>query len=138
MPKAGLTGILVQGSNGEAQHLSHDERSFAIKLTRDTLDEAGFKNTLVIAGTGAQTTRETKKLNEDAKAAGASHALILTPSTWAPKMNNDAILRFHREVRTIPVGYRAPLTNSDTPGGRRLANSNDGLQLPDRDRRDRP
>jgi 4-hydroxy-2-oxoglutarate aldolase len=93
-----VNGILVQGSNGEAQHLSHDERVLIIRLTRDTLDRNGFQHVLVIAGTGAQTTRETKKLNEDAKKAGATHALILTPSTWAKRMTKDSILRFHREV----------------------------------------
>ncbi|KAF9007643.1 hypothetical protein BDQ17DRAFT_1389080 [Cyathus striatus] len=93
-----VTGILVQGSNGEAQHLSHDERKQAIAFTRRTLDENGFQNVLVIAGTGAQSTRETKKLCADAKDAGASHALVLTPSTWPTQMTTDNILRFHREV----------------------------------------
>lgn len=98
LAKGGVNGILVQGSNGEAQHLSHDERVLAIRTTRETLDDNGFSHVFVIAGTGAQTIRETKKLNEDAKMAGASHALILTPSTWAKKMTTETILRFHREV----------------------------------------
>ncbi|KAF9565173.1 aldolase [Agrocybe pediades] len=98
LAKGGVTGILVQGSNGEAQHLSHEERKQAIALTRATLDENGFNNVLVIAGTGAQSTRETKKLCVDAKEAGASHALVLTPSTWPPQMTLENILRFHREV----------------------------------------
>ncbi|KAJ7127150.1 hypothetical protein C8R44DRAFT_780556 [Mycena epipterygia] len=98
LAQGGVTGILVQGSNGEAQHLSHDERKQAIKLTRQTLDDNGFKNVFVIAGTGAQSTRETKKLCADAKEAGASHVLVLTPSTWPPQMSVDNIIRFHREV----------------------------------------
>ncbi|PPQ65288.1 hypothetical protein CVT26_000248 [Gymnopilus dilepis] len=98
LAKGGVTGILVQGSNGEAQHLSHEERKQAIALTRKTLDENGFKNTLVIAGTGAQSTRETKKLCVDAAEAGASHVLVLTPSTWPPQMSVENIVRFHREV----------------------------------------
>jgi len=77
---------------------SHEERKQAISLTRKTLDENGFANVLVIAGTGAQSTRETKKLCVDAKDAGASHVLVLTPSTWPPQMTVDNILRFHREV----------------------------------------
>lgn len=68
-------------------------------MTRTTLDENGFNHVLVIAGTGAQSTRETKKLCADAKDAGASHALVLTPSTWPPQMTVDNIIRFHREVR---------------------------------------
>ncbi|KAL0956202.1 hypothetical protein HGRIS_002359 [Hohenbuehelia grisea] len=98
LAQGGVTGILVQGSNGEAQHLSRDERADAIRLTRDTLDENGFKNTLVIAGTGAQSTRETKILCADAAAAGASHVLVLTPSTWPPQMTAENVIRFHREV----------------------------------------
>src|SRR4051812_15604480 len=62
LARGGVTGILVQGSNGEAQHLSHEERRAAIALTRRTLDEGGFQHVLVIAGTGAQSTRETKKV----------------------------------------------------------------------------
>ncbi|KDR76378.1 hypothetical protein GALMADRAFT_247825 [Galerina marginata CBS 339.88] len=98
LAQGGVTGILVQGSNGEAQHLSHKERKQAISLTRQTLDENGYKNVLVIAGTGAQSTRETKKLCVDAKESGASYALVLTPSTWPPQMTIENILRFHREV----------------------------------------
>jgi len=106
LAQGGVTGILVQGSNGEAQHLSHEERKEAIRLTRETLDKYGFRNVLVIAGTGAQSTRETKKLCVDAKEAGASHALVLTPSTWLAQMSIENIVRFHREVADaspIPV-----------------------------------
>lgn len=113
MCQGGVTGILVQGSNGEAQHLSHEERKQAIQLTRQTLDENGYLNVLVIAGTGAQSTRETKKLCVDAKDAGASHALVLTPSTWPPQMSADNIIRFHREV-----GY-----NSTSPNRVLIVNS---------------
>ncbi|KAK0193571.1 hypothetical protein F5146DRAFT_926950 [Armillaria mellea] len=98
LAKGGVTGILVQGSNGEAQLLSREERIEAIKLTRKTLDENGFQNIVVIAGTGAQSTRETKQFNVDAKEAGASHALVLTPSTWPPQMTVDNVIKFHTEV----------------------------------------
>lgn len=94
-----MTGILVQGSNGEAQHLSHDERKETIRLTRATLDENGFQNVLVIAGTGGQSTKETKKLCADAKEAGATYALVLTPGVWPNQMNKERILKFHRDVR---------------------------------------
>jgi len=93
-----VTGILVQGSNGEAQHLSPDERKEAIRFTRKTLDENGFESVIIIAGTGVQSTRETKKLCFDAKVAGADYALVLTPSTWPPQMTRENIIRFHREV----------------------------------------
>ena len=99
-----MTGILVQGSNGEAQHLSHDERKDAIKFTRTTLNENGFGHVIVIAGTGAQSTRETIKLCSDAAEAGATFALVLTPSTWVPAMTREAILRFHRTASLVIDG----------------------------------
>jgi len=37
----------------------------------------------------------------DAKEAGASFALVLTPSTWAAQMTKDTIIRFHQDVRLI-------------------------------------
>lgn len=88
----------MQGSNGEAQHLSHEERSRAIRLTRKTLDENGFSNIVVVAGTGAQSTRETIKLCKDAAEAGAKYALVLTPSTWPNAMTTENIIRFHTTV----------------------------------------
>ncbi|KAJ3551559.1 hypothetical protein NM688_g4630 [Phlebia brevispora] len=98
LAQGGVTGILVQGSNGEAQHLSHEERKHAIRLTRQTLDENGFKDVLVIAGTGGQSTKESIKLCVDARDAGAAYALVLTPSTWPPQMTKPNIIRFHRTV----------------------------------------
>ncbi|KAH8834771.1 hypothetical protein DL96DRAFT_1701794 [Flagelloscypha sp. PMI_526] len=106
LAKGGVTGILVQGSNGEAQHLNPEERKAAIKLTRETLNKNGYANVAVIAGCGVQSTRETIKLTRDAQEAGATHALNLTPSTWVPAMNPDTIIAFHQEVASaspIPV-----------------------------------
>ncbi|THH00223.1 hypothetical protein EW026_g2273 [Hermanssonia centrifuga] len=98
LAEGGVKGILVQGSNGEAQHLSHDERRNTIRWTRDILDNNGFKDVVVIAGTGAQSTRETIQLCGEAKSAGASYALVLTPSTWPPQMSKANIIRFHQTV----------------------------------------
>ncbi|PCH42222.1 dihydrodipicolinate synthetase [Wolfiporia cocos MD-104 SS10] len=98
LAKGGITGILIQGSNGEAQHLSHEEKKEAIRVTRQTLDENGFQQVVVVAGTGALSTRETKKLCADAAEAGAGFCLVLTPSVWPGLMTPENILRFHREV----------------------------------------
>ncbi|KAI5990229.1 aldolase, partial [Pisolithus albus] len=98
LAQAGLTGIVVQGSNGEAQHLSHDERKQAITITRETLDENGYRDVVIIAGCGAPSARESKKLCADAKEAGANFVLVLTPSVWVKRMTRDAILAFHRDV----------------------------------------
>ncbi|KAG2157978.1 uncharacterized protein EDB93DRAFT_1199658 [Suillus bovinus] len=106
LAQGGVTGIVVQGSNGEAQHLSHDERKEAISLTRKTLDENGFQNVVIIAGCGAQSARETKKLCADAKNAGAAFVLVLTPSVWPGEMTKENIIRYHLEVADYsPLPY---------------------------------
>ncbi|KAG8789773.1 hypothetical protein FRC12_013281 [Ceratobasidium sp. 428] len=108
LANAGVAGILVQGSNGEAQHLSREERSTLIRHARSVLDEAGFdgktegkKRIVVMAGTGAQSTRETRTLRKDAAEAGAEFALVLTPSVWPPLMSKEAIIKFHQDVADV-------------------------------------
>ncbi|CAE6459736.1 unnamed protein product [Rhizoctonia solani] len=105
LANGGVTGILIQGSNGEAQHLSHAERSQTIQFARKTLDEAGYdgrsqgkKRVVVMAGTGALSTRETKVLCKEAAEAGAEFVLVLTPGVWPGMMTKEAILKFHRDV----------------------------------------
>lgn len=92
----------MQGSNGEAQLLSHEERKTAIRITRDTLNKNGFKDTVILAGTGAPSTKETIKLSKDAAEAGADYVLVLTPSTWPKQMTPANIIRFFHAVRTDP------------------------------------
>ncbi|KAL5634533.1 hypothetical protein ACGC1H_002548 [Rhizoctonia solani] len=105
LANGGVTGILIQGSNGEAQHLSHAERSQTIQFARKTLDEAGYngkskdkKRVVVMAGTGALSTRETKELCHEAAEAGAEFVLVLTPGVWPGMMTKEAIVKFHRDV----------------------------------------
>lgn len=99
LARSGVTGILVQGSNGEAQHLSHEERKLAIRTTRNALKANHLEHVVIIAGTGAQSGKETKELCKEAALEGAQFALVLTPSTWPPLMTKEAILKFHRDVR---------------------------------------
>lgn len=79
---SGATGLVLQGSNGEAPHLSHDERTSIISAVRDTLKEIGREDMAIIAGCGAQSTRETIQLCKEARDAGAGWALVLSPSYW--------------------------------------------------------
>ncbi|KAI8982729.1 dihydrodipicolinate synthetase [Trametes punicea] len=98
LAQGGVTGILVQGSNGEAQHLTRGERRLTISVARESLDANGFAHVLVIAGTGGQSTQATKTFCIDAMQSGASHALVLTPAVWPPQMTKERILKFHRDV----------------------------------------
>ena len=95
---AGLAGITVQGSNGEAVHLSHAERDLVTRTTRNALDEAGYFDIPIIAGCGAQSTRETLKLCRDASVAGADYALVLPPSYFAASYSRAALIDHFMEV----------------------------------------
>lgn len=50
LAKGGMQPVIC-GSMGEAHHLTHDERVTLFKTARKALDEAGLKETVLIAGT---------------------------------------------------------------------------------------
>jgi 4-hydroxy-2-oxoglutarate aldolase len=62
LANAGITGLVLQGSNGEAAHLTHEERSLTVQCVRHALDEAGFSDLPLLVGTGAPSVRETIQL----------------------------------------------------------------------------
>lgn len=98
MVKAGLKAIILMGSNGEAPHLSLEERIAIIHATRSVLDENGFKILPIIAGCSDQSVAGTVKLCRDAGDAGADYALVLPPSYFRPAMTVDVILSFYQDV----------------------------------------
>lgn len=83
LAQAGVTGLATQGSNGEAVHLTHAERSQVTSTTREALDKAGFSAMPIIAGCGTQSVRETIQLCSEAFEAGADYALVLPPAYYA-------------------------------------------------------
>jgi dihydrodipicolinate synthase/N-acetylneuraminate lyase len=50
LAKAGVAGIVANGSNGEAVYLALEERTLVSSTTRRALDSAGFAHLLVIVG----------------------------------------------------------------------------------------
>ncbi|KAH7312474.1 hypothetical protein B0I35DRAFT_356932 [Stachybotrys elegans] len=96
---AGVTGVVVHGSNGEAVHLSRDERIAIIRIARDTiLQELSGNKFPLIAGCGAQSTRETITLCVDASKAGATHALILPPSYYGSLIPDSLVVQYFQDV----------------------------------------
>ncbi|KAK6072033.1 dihydrodipicolinate synthetase [Seiridium cupressi] len=83
LAQAGVTGLATQGSNGEAVHLTREERCLVTSTTRKALDAAGFRELPVIVGCGAQSTREAIQLCKDASKSGGDYALVLPPSYYA-------------------------------------------------------
>ena len=113
LAEAGVDGVVVQGSTGEAVALSHQER---IEVSRWSLDKIGpnrqlirtAKETfaqagnsgLIIAGTvGAQSSVENVLMCQEAAAAGADFALVLPPSYYPSFMTDEVIEAFYVQVR---------------------------------------
>ncbi|KAF2464055.1 aldolase [Lindgomyces ingoldianus] len=106
LAEAGVAGITTQGSNGEAVHLSHKERNLITSTTRKALDEAGFGYIPVIVGCGAQSTKETIELCEEAASAGGDYSLVLPPAYYQGLFSKDTVMSFFRDVATaspIPI-----------------------------------
>ena len=98
LANAGLSGIVALGSNGEAAHLSDQERTTVIQTVRNTLNETGHAEKPVIVGASAHSTRQCIELCKQAKDAGGSHVLVLPPSYYAGAMTDDTIYDFYVKV----------------------------------------
>ncbi|KAI1636165.1 hypothetical protein F4809DRAFT_650689 [Biscogniauxia mediterranea] len=81
LAKAGITGLVLFGSTGEAIHVTNDERARAISATRKALDEAGFEGYPITAGT-----------LEAAKQAGAQWGICLVPGYFAAATSQEGII----------------------------------------------
>jgi 4-hydroxy-2-oxoglutarate aldolase len=89
-----LTGIVVMGSNGEFVLLSAEEKEELMRFVCGTVK--GKKP--VIAGTGAESTAETIRLNRKAAEAGAQAVLIVTPNYYKGEMTDPVLARYYRDV----------------------------------------
>jgi dihydrodipicolinate synthase/N-acetylneuraminate lyase len=98
---AGVTGLVVHGSNGEAVHLSRRERRAIIEAVADTVrHETDSLSTPVpvIAGCSAQSVRETVELCKEAREAGATYALVLPPGYYRGLMDSEGVVGFFEAV----------------------------------------
>lgn len=113
LARSGVTGLVTQGSNGEAVHLDREERKAITAATRRAVDAAGFSSMPVIAGCGAASTRETIQLCKDSGDAGADAVLVLPPSYYKGLVNTEALYaHFFAVADASPV----PLLIYNFPG----------------------
>ena len=89
-----LEGIVVMGSNGEFVLLTPEEKE---ALMRFVCARAKGKKP-VIAGTGAESTAETIRLNRQAAEAGADAVLVVTPNYYKGEMTDPVLARFYKDV----------------------------------------
>lgn len=112
----GLAGYLVLGSTGESVLMNQKEGLEAIEAVRSKAAEGK----IVIAGTGAQSTRATIDFTNLAARAGAHYALVVTPFYYKAQMTAPALEAYFRDVADkshIPIIlYNVPkFTGVDLP-----------------------
>lgn len=92
--ESGIAGYVVMGTNGEAVHLSAQERVRVIETARATAGEQAT----ILAGCGEQSTRASIALCQQAAQAGANFALILPPFYFKGRMQSQALLSHYRAI----------------------------------------
>ncbi|KAF3391228.1 putative 4-hydroxy-2-oxoglutarate aldolase [Penicillium rolfsii] len=110
---SGVTGLVTQGSNGEAVHLDREERKAITSATRRAVDAAGYPHMPIIAGCGAASTRETIQLCQDAGVAGADAVLILPPSYYKGLVSTEAL---HAHFISVADASPIPVLIYNFPG----------------------
>lgn len=85
---AGLSGLVVAGSTGEAPLLDDSERVALVENARKLVDA----NHWLIVGAGAESTRLTIRRAREAANAGADAVLVVSPHYYADLMNREALL----------------------------------------------
>jgi 4-hydroxy-2-oxoglutarate aldolase len=99
---AGLAGVLVAGSTGEAALLDDDERGELVELARARVPS----DKLLLVGVGAESTRATVARAKDAAERGADAVLVVAPHYYAPAMTDAALSAHYRRVAdesVVPV-----------------------------------
>ncbi|KAH0498064.1 hypothetical protein TgHK011_005343 [Trichoderma gracile] len=104
LANAGLAGLVVMGSNGEAVHCTRDEKIAVLAATREALDAAGFPSVPVLFGATEGSVRGTIDLCKLAAAAGAAAALVLPPSYYRAQTDEDSI-----EAYFVAVADASPI-----------------------------
>ncbi|MEW5916490.1 MAG: dihydrodipicolinate synthase family protein [Gemmatimonadota bacterium] len=98
---AGLDGVVVNGSTGEAALLEEAERDALLETARKAI---GPK--LLIAGTGGESARMTIARSRRAAALGADAVLVVAPHYYGDKMTPQALKAHYERVADetpIPV-----------------------------------
>jgi 2-keto-3-deoxy-L-rhamnonate aldolase len=96
--KGGIRGLVILGTTGEAVHITSKERNELIKSQRKTLDDAGYKDRPIIAGTATQNIDDTLQQIAESKEAGAESVLVLSPGYFATAVSQTGIQKWFEAV----------------------------------------
>ncbi|MBA2683556.1 MAG: dihydrodipicolinate synthase family protein [Gemmatimonadaceae bacterium] len=97
---AGLAGVLIAGTTGEAALLDEDERLRLTELARPLVPDDRW----LLVGTGSESTRECVRRTKDAAERGADAVLVVPPHYFGAAMTDDALwAHFSRVADESPV-----------------------------------
>ena len=91
---AGMAGVVVCGSTGEAALLSEEERIAVLEAARGAVP-AGR---LLLMGTGGESTRLTIRRCREAQTVGADAVLVVAPHYYSNAMTTGALRAHYRRV----------------------------------------
>jgi 4-hydroxy-2-oxoglutarate aldolase len=91
---AGLHGIVVTGSTGEATLLDSNERAAMVDAAREMVPS----DKTLIVGTGAESTRTCLELTRDAASRGADAVLVVAPHYYGAAMTTPALSKHYRRI----------------------------------------
>ena len=92
--EAGLDGVVVAGSTGEAAMLDPDEQRRMVGWVREVLPDGRW----LVAGTGAESTRQATALTRAAAAEGADAVLVRPPAYFANATSPTTLSEYFRAV----------------------------------------
>ena len=97
-----LRGYFVLGTNGEFESLTEAER----RKVLETVIEVSVKDKVIMAGTGRESTEQSITDTREAASMEIHFASLISPSFFAKKMTDQALLRHFRliaDVSPVPV-----------------------------------
>jgi len=92
--EAGLDGVVVAGSTGEAALLDPEEQRRMIGWVREVLPDQRW----LLAGTGAESTRQAVALTRAAGTEGADAVLVRPPGYFASAVSPASLADYYRAV----------------------------------------
>jgi len=92
--EAGLDGVVVTGSTGESALLDPDEQRRIVGWVRPVVPEGRW----LVAGTGAESTRQAVALTRAAAAEGADAVLVRPPAYFANATSPATLAAYYRAV----------------------------------------
>src|ERR1051325_12049576 len=90
----GVEGFLVLGSNGESVYLEHSEKLKLIDAARKRIPAS----TMLLAGTGVESTGATIELTREASGRGVDAVLVKNPFYFKSQMTFDVYMAHYTAV----------------------------------------